>query len=59
EWFDRVLVLDRKVLALGTPEHVRDCGVYASIREHAHTHGHLRTDHEVHEGHAAHPEIHT
>lgn len=57
EWFDRLLVLDRKVLAIGTPEHVRDCGVYAAIREHTHTHGHLRHDHEPHAGHAAHPEV--
>jgi manganese/iron transport system ATP-binding protein len=57
EWFDRLLVLDRKVLAIGTPQHVRDCGVYAAIREHTHTHGHLRHDHEPHEGHAAHPEV--
>lgn len=43
EWFDRLLVLDRRVLALGTPEEVVASGAYASIREHAHTHGHART----------------
>jgi len=42
EWFDRVLVLDRKVLALGKPDEVVSSGAYASIREHAHTHGHAR-----------------
>jgi ABC-type Mn2+/Zn2+ transport system ATPase subunit len=57
EWFDRLLVLDRKVLAIGTPEHVRDCGIYFNIREHTHTHGHLRHDREPHEAHAVHPEI--
>jgi manganese transport system ATP-binding protein len=57
EWFDRLMVLDRKVLALGTPEHVRDCGVYLGIREHTHVHGHLRTDHEPHVRHAEHPEV--
>ncbi|MDQ2866744.1 MAG: ABC transporter ATP-binding protein [Candidatus Eremiobacteraeota bacterium] len=44
EWFDRVLVLDRKVLAMGTPQEVVDSGAYAAIREHTHTHGHLRHD---------------
>ncbi|MBV9718672.1 MAG: metal ABC transporter ATP-binding protein [Candidatus Eremiobacteraeota bacterium] len=57
EWFDRLLVLDRHVLALGTPREVVESGVYAAIREHTHTHGHLRHDHEPHAAHAAHPEI--
>jgi manganese/iron transport system ATP-binding protein len=43
EWFDRLLVLDRKVLAIGTPDEVVESGTYASIREHTHTHGHART----------------
>lgn len=42
DWFDRLLVLDRKVLALGTPSEVVESGTYASIREHTHTHGHMR-----------------
>jgi ABC-type Mn2+/Zn2+ transport system ATPase subunit len=42
EWFDRLLVLDRRVLALGTPREVVEGGSYASIREHTHTHGHAR-----------------
>ena len=58
EWFDRLLVLDRKVLALGTPSEVVAAGSYAMIREHTHTHGHLRHDHAPHEEHASHPEIH-
>jgi ABC-type Mn2+/Zn2+ transport system ATPase subunit len=57
EWFDRLLVLDRRVLTLGTPRDVVESGVYAAIREHTHTHGHLRHDHEPHAAHAAHPEI--
>jgi ABC-type Mn2+/Zn2+ transport system ATPase subunit len=57
EWFDRLLVLDRNVLALGTPREVVESGAYSAIREHTHTHGHLRHDHEPHEAHAAHPEI--
>jgi ABC-type Mn2+/Zn2+ transport system ATPase subunit len=43
-WFDRLMILDRKVLALGSPREVVQSGAYAGIREHAHTHGHLRTD---------------
>ncbi|HUY41564.1 MAG TPA: ABC transporter ATP-binding protein [Candidatus Dormibacteraeota bacterium] len=56
-WFDRLMVLDRRVLALGKPHDVVEGGAYVSIREHVHTHGHLRLDHEVHETHAFHPEI--
>ena len=43
EWFDRLLVLDRRVLAIGTPDEVVESGAYASIREHTHTHGHARS----------------
>ena len=57
DWFDRLLVLDRKMLAIGTPEQVAKSGAYSAIREHTHTHGHLRHDHPPHEGHAAHPEV--
>lgn len=56
DWFDRLLVLDRRVLALGTPGDVVRSGAYSAIREHTHTHGHLRHDHEPHAAHAAHPE---
>jgi ABC-type Mn2+/Zn2+ transport system ATPase subunit len=57
DWFDRLLVLDRRVLALGTPGDVAASGAYAGIREHTHTHGHLRHDHPPHAAHATHPEI--
>ncbi len=57
EWFDRLMVLDRRMLALGTPDEVAASGAYAAIREHTHTHGHLRVDHDPHEGHEAHPEV--
>lgn len=57
EWFDRLMVLDRRVLAIGTPGEVLAEGSYAAIREHTHTHGHLRTDHDTHADHARHPEI--
>jgi len=57
EWFDRLLVLDRRMLAIGSPAEVAASGAYAAIREHTHTHGHLRVDHDPHEGHDAHPEV--
>jgi manganese transport system ATP-binding protein len=57
DWFDRLLVLDRRVLALGTPREVVASGAYSAIREHTHTHGHLRHDHEPHAAHATHPEV--
>ncbi len=44
EWFDRLIVVDRRVLADGAPDAVLDSGAYASIREHTHTHGHARGD---------------
>jgi ABC-type Mn2+/Zn2+ transport system ATPase subunit len=56
EWFDRLMVLDRRVLAIGTPADVLASGAYATIREHTHTHGHLRSDHDPHAEHAHHPE---
>lgn len=57
EWFDRLMVLDRHVIAVGTPAEVAESGAYAGIPEHTHTHGHLRTDHEPHAEHASHPEL--
>lgn len=57
EWFDRLMVVDRRVLALGTPREVVESGAYSAIREHTHTHGHLRHDHAPHAAHAAHPEM--
>jgi len=44
DWFDRIVVIDRRVLAIGTPDEVLESGAYAAIREHTHTHGHMRTD---------------
>jgi manganese transport system ATP-binding protein len=44
EWFDRLIVLDRRVLAIGKPDEVLESGAYATIREHTHTHGHMRVD---------------
>jgi manganese transport system ATP-binding protein len=45
DWFDRLVVVDRRVLADGDPKTVLESGSYASIREHTHTHGHARSDH--------------
>ncbi|MDQ2872655.1 MAG: ATP-binding cassette domain-containing protein, partial [Candidatus Eremiobacteraeota bacterium] len=47
EWFDRLMVLDRRVLAVGTPADVLASGAYAAIREHTHTHGHSRSDRDT------------
>jgi ABC-type Mn2+/Zn2+ transport system ATPase subunit len=44
EWFDRLMVVDRRVLADGDPVAVLESGAYAGIREHVHTHGHLRVE---------------
>jgi manganese transport system ATP-binding protein len=44
EWFDRLVVVNRHVLADGKPADVLESGAYASIREHTHTHGHARSD---------------
>ena len=44
DWFDRLVVVDRRILADGDPATVLRSGTYASIREHTHTHGHVRSD---------------
>ena len=44
DWFDRLVVIDRRVIAIGTPDEVARSGAYAAIPEHTHTHGHMRTD---------------
>ncbi len=41
-WFDRLVVVDRRVLAEGDPDTVLASGAYAGIREHSHVHGHAR-----------------
>ncbi len=47
DWFDRLMVVDRRVLADGEPREVLESGAYAAIRDHVHTHGHSRADVEV------------
>lgn len=59
QWFDRLMVLDRRVLALGPTADVIASGVYGAIHHDMHTHGHARHDHEPHEAHATHPEMRT
>jgi manganese transport system ATP-binding protein len=44
EWFDRLIVVDRRILADGEPTAVLEGGAYVQIREHTHVHGHVRTD---------------
>jgi ABC-type Mn2+/Zn2+ transport system ATPase subunit len=43
EWFDRMIVVDHKILASGNPYEVLASGAYTAIREHTHVHGHMRT----------------
>jgi manganese transport system ATP-binding protein len=45
DWFDRLVVVDHRILADGDPVTVLESGAYTSIREHTHTHGHARSDH--------------
>jgi ABC-type Mn2+/Zn2+ transport system ATPase subunit len=40
EWFDRLLVLNRRVLAIGTVDDVLASGAYAQLHGHVHVHGH-------------------
>jgi ABC-type Mn2+/Zn2+ transport system ATPase subunit len=44
DWFDRLVVVDRRVLAEGEPDAVLASGAYAGIREHTHVHGHARSE---------------
>jgi ABC-type Mn2+/Zn2+ transport system ATPase subunit len=44
DWFDRLMVVDRRVLADGEPDAVLASGAYAAIREHSHVHGHARVE---------------
>jgi ABC-type Mn2+/Zn2+ transport system ATPase subunit len=49
DWFDKLMVVDRRVLAEGPPDAVLASGAYAGIREHTHVHGHLRTEVHAHD----------
>lgn len=40
EWFDRLMVLNRRVLAIGTSDEVLASGAYAELHGHMHVHGH-------------------
>jgi len=40
EWFDRLMVLNRRVLAVGTVDEVLASGAYARLHGHVHVHGH-------------------
>ena len=42
EWFDRLVVVDRKIVESGEPRAVLASEAFHGIREHAHTHGHPR-----------------
>lgn len=40
DWFDRLMVLNRRVLAIGTVDEVLASGAYAQLHGHVHVHGH-------------------
>jgi ABC-type Mn2+/Zn2+ transport system ATPase subunit len=40
EWFDRLVVLNKRVVALGTPDEVLASGAYAQLHGEMHVHGH-------------------
>lgn len=40
DWFDRLMVLNRRVVAIGTPDEVYASGAYAALHGHMHVHGH-------------------
>jgi ABC-type Mn2+/Zn2+ transport system ATPase subunit len=42
EWFDRLAVVDRRIVAVGEPAEILASDAYHGIREHAHIHGHTR-----------------
>jgi ABC-type Mn2+/Zn2+ transport system ATPase subunit len=44
EWFDRLIVVNRRILADGDPAAVLAGGAYVGIREHTHVHGHRSAD---------------
>ena len=49
EWFDRLIVLNKRVIAIGTPDEVLASGAYAELHGHMHVHGHGTTDRHQHE----------
>jgi len=49
EWFDRLVVLDKRVLAIGTPDEVLASGAYAQLHGHMHVHGHGRGERAAHD----------
>ena len=40
QWFDRLMVLNRRVLEIGTPDEVFASGAYAALHGEMHVHGH-------------------
>lgn len=49
EWFDKMVVIDRRVLAYGTPQEIAGSSVFADIFEHPHAHQFAR--HGAHHDH--------
>jgi len=42
EWFDRLAVVERRIVAIGDPKEILASDAYHGLREHTHTHGHAR-----------------
>ncbi len=49
EWFDRLIVLNRRVLSIGTPDEVLASGAYAELHGEMHVHGHGVGDRHGHD----------
>ncbi len=49
DWFDRLIVLNRRVLATGTPDEVFASGAYAALHGEVHVHGHAAPDRHRHD----------
>ncbi|HEY9181260.1 MAG TPA: ATP-binding cassette domain-containing protein, partial [Candidatus Baltobacteraceae bacterium] len=46
QWFDRLIVLNKRVIANGTPDEVLASGAYAELHGHMHVHGHADRHHD-------------
>jgi ABC-type Mn2+/Zn2+ transport system ATPase subunit len=49
EWFDRLIVLNKRVIAMGTPDEVLASGAYAQLHGEMHVHGHGRGERHEHD----------
>jgi ABC-type Mn2+/Zn2+ transport system ATPase subunit len=49
EWFDRLMVLNKRVIAIGTPDDVLASGVHAQLHGEMHIHGHRPGERHQHD----------